>query len=79
MRALFADVMSQGERERLFMNIAGTWGDVPEFICERQLAEFKKVHEDYEAGERKAWEQVKAEGGYKPNAAPVTEETPQKA
>ena len=78
-RALFADVMSEEERQRLFMNIAGTWGDVPETICERQLAEFKKVHEDYEAGVRKAWEQVKAEGGYKPNAAPASEKTPQEA
>ena len=54
-----------------------TWVDVPEVICERQLGEFRKVHPDYEAGVRKAWEQVKADGGYKPNAQPISENTPQ--
>ena len=46
---------------------------------ENELEEFKKAHPDYEAGVRKAWEKVKAEGGYKPNAAPVTDDTPQAA
>ncbi|QYJ01055.1 catalase [Thalassovita mediterranea] len=76
-RVLFEKVLEDDEKERLFMNIAGTWGAVPEEICERQLAEFKKVHPDYEAGVRKAWEKVKADGDYKPNAAPVTDKTPQ--
>ena len=78
-RDLFVKVLEADEKERLFANIAGTWGSVPEVICERQLAEFKKVHPDYEAGVRKAWEKVKADGGYKPNAAPITEDTPQTA
>ena len=78
-RDLFVKVLEDDEKQRLFNNIAGTWGDVPEVICERQLAEFKKVHPDYEAGVRKAWEKVKADGGYKPNAAPISEDTPQVA
>ena len=76
-RVLFEKVLEPDEKERLFNNIAGTWADVPEVICERQLGEFRKVHPDYEAGVRKAWEQVKADGGYKPNAQPISENTPQ--
>ncbi|MEC5323330.1 catalase [Aurantimonas sp. A3-2-R12] len=76
-RELFVKVLEADEKERLFNNIAGTWADVPEIICERQLAEFQKVHPDYEAGVRRAWDKIKAEGGYKPNAAPISENTPQ--
>ena len=75
-RVLFEKVLEDDEKERLFDNIAGTWGDVPEVICERQLAEFKRVHPDYEAGVRAAWDKMKAEGGYVPNAAPITDDTP---
>ncbi|WP_411506542.1 catalase-related domain-containing protein, partial [Brucella anthropi] len=35
-------------------NIAAAMGGVPGFIVERQLAHFKLVHPDYEAGVRKA-------------------------
>ena len=76
-RDLFVKVLEDDEKERLFMNIAGTWGSVPEVICERALTEFGKVHPDYASGVRRAWEKVKADGGYKPNAAPVTDKTPQ--
>ncbi len=75
--ALFTKVLKNAEKKRLYMNIAGGWGSVPEAICERQLALFKKVHPDYESGVRQTWEKVKKEGNYKPNAAPITEETPQ--
>jgi catalase len=75
-RVLFERVLEPDEKERLFGNITATWADVPEVICERQLAEFKKVHPDYEAGVRRAWEKMKVEGGYKPNAAPVSERSP---
>jgi catalase len=33
------------------------WG-IPDFIAERQLAHFKKVHPDYEAGVRAALEHM---------------------
>jgi catalase len=69
-------VLEPDEKERQFSNITATWAEVPEVICERQLAEFKKVHPDYEAGVRRAWEKMKVEGGYKPNAAPVSERSP---
>jgi len=65
-RVLFEKILEDDEKERMFVSIAGTWADVPEIICERQLAEFKKVHPDYEAGVRKAWEAIKNAGGYNP-------------
>jgi len=75
-RVLYEDVLEDDEKQRLHTNIAGTWGDVPEAIIERQLVLFGKVHPDYEAGVRAAWEKMKTEGGYKPNAAPITGDTP---
>ncbi|MGQ0456872.1 MAG: catalase [Hyphomicrobium sp.] len=72
-RVLFERVLEADEKERLYLNIAGMWGGVPEFICERQLAHFKKVHPDYEAGVRRAWEKVKA------NAPSSALRTPQAA
>ena len=78
-RVLFEKVLTPDGRERLFSNIAATWGGVPDDICERQLAHFKRVHPDYEAGVRRAWMKSRAEGGYKPNAAPITERTSQEA
>lgn len=65
-RVLFERVLEADEKERLFSNIASTWEEVPEVICERQLAEFRKVHPAYEAGVRKAWEKIKADGRYNP-------------
>jgi hypothetical protein len=44
---------------------------------ERQLAEFKEVHPDQEADLCMAWDKVKADGGYKPNATPISDATPQ--
>jgi catalase len=38
----------------LFSNIANAMQDVPEFIVERQLGHFEKVHPDYAAGVRAA-------------------------
>lgn len=76
-RELFTKVLGDDEKQRLYKNIAGTWGEVPEEIIERQLAEFKKVHEDYEKGVRDAWNEIKQQDGYVPNAAPVSENTPQ--
>ena len=75
-RTFFQEVLDDSERERLFTNIAGTWGGVPEEICERQLAEFKKVHDDYEVGVRKMWQQMQADDSYAANAAPITPSTP---
>ncbi|GHA15969.1 catalase A [Devosia pacifica] len=63
-RALFEKVFDDAQRDRLFHNIAAAMGGVPEFIVERQLAHFKKVHPDYEAGIRQA---LKEQHGYEAN------------
>lgn len=52
-RALF-NLFDPGEKQRLFANIAQAMAGVPDFIVERQLALFDKVHADYGAGIRKA-------------------------
>ncbi len=52
-RALFA-LFDAGQRARLFANVAGAMAGVPDFIVERQLALFEKVHPDYAAGVRAA-------------------------
>jgi catalase len=54
-RALFA-LFDDGQRQRLFSNIATAMGGVPKFIVERQLALFDKVHPAYGAGVRWALE-----------------------
>ncbi|WP_113133213.1 catalase KatA [Hyphomicrobiales bacterium] len=52
-RALF-NLFDAGQKARLFSNIAAAMGGVPGMIVERQLAHFKLVHPDYEAGVRVA-------------------------
>jgi catalase len=52
-RALF-NLFDAGQKARLFSNIASAMKDVPEFIVERQLGQFEKVHPDYAAGVRAA-------------------------
>lgn len=52
-RALF-QLFGAGQRQRLFSNIAEAMQGVPEFIVERQLGHFEKVHPDYAAGVRQA-------------------------
>lgn len=52
-RALF-NLFDEGEKARLFGNIAAAMVGVPEQIVDRQLAEFAKVHPDYAAGVRSA-------------------------
>lgn len=56
-RALF-ELFDAGQRERLFANIAEAMAGVPQFIVDRQLAHFDKVHEAYGAGVRAALEHV---------------------
>lgn len=51
--ALF-NLFDEGEKSRLFSNISDAMQGVPKDIIERQLAHFKLVHPDYEAGVRKA-------------------------
>ncbi|MHC5307728.1 catalase [Bartonella sp. LJL80] len=51
--ALF-NLFSQDEKNRLFSNVADAMAGVPEFIIERQLGHFEKVHPDYAAGVRAA-------------------------
>jgi len=52
-RALF-NLFDKGQKVRLFSNIAEAMQAVPEFIVERQLGHFEKVHPDYAAGVRAA-------------------------
>ena len=48
-RALF-NLFDKGKRSRLFSNIAAAMQGVPDFIVERQLGLFQKVHPDYADG-----------------------------
>ncbi|PTM98349.1 catalase KatA [Mycoplana dimorpha] len=59
-RALF-NLFDAGQKARLFSNIAAAMAGVPGEIVERQLAHYKLVHPDYEAGVRAA---LKAAHGY---------------
>lgn len=52
-RALF-ELFDDGERQRLFSNIAAAMQGVPTEIAERQLALFDQVHPEYGAGVRAA-------------------------
>ena len=52
-RALF-NLFDDGQKARLFSNIAEAMQGVPHEIVERQLGHFEKVHPDYAAGVRKA-------------------------
>lgn len=51
--ALF-NLLNGEEKTRLFSNIADAMTGVPDFIIERQLGHFARVHPDYEAGVRSA-------------------------
>lgn len=55
-RALF-ELFDDAQKQRLFNNIAGAMAGVPDFILERQLGHFEKVHPDYAAGVREALKQ----------------------
>jgi catalase len=74
-RALF-NLFDEGQKRRLFSNIAAAMAGVPSGIIERQLALFDKVHPDYGNGVRKA---LKEAHGYEASAVPVTDNTPQQA
>jgi catalase len=52
-RALF-NLFDDGQKVRLFSNIAEAMQGVPPEIAERQLGHYEKVHPDYAAGVRKA-------------------------
>ena len=73
-RALF-NLFDQGEKDRLFANIAAAITGVPEEIFERQMVHFGRVHPDYEAGVRAAHAKL---AGREP-AISVTSDTPQQA
>lgn len=57
--ALF-NIFSAEEKSRLFSNIADAMQGVPDFIVERQLGHFEKVHPDYAAGVKAAIAHKKA-------------------
>lgn len=52
-RALF-ELFDDSQKQRLFSNIAAAMQGVPEFIVERQLGHFDRVHPDYGNGVRDA-------------------------
>ncbi|MFZ1078256.1 MAG: catalase, partial [Methylovirgula sp.] len=52
-RALFG-LFDQGQRQRLFLNLAEAMFDIPQEIIDRQIGHFQKVHPDYAAGVREA-------------------------
>ncbi|SDS98979.1 catalase [Halopseudomonas xinjiangensis] len=52
-RALF-ELFDEGQKQRLFSNIAAAMQGVPEFIVARQLGHFDKVHPEYGVGVREA-------------------------
>src|ERR1700730_3124026 len=55
-RALFNlfNLFYTGQKMRLFSNLADAMASLPDFVVERQLALFDKVHPDYGAGVRNA-------------------------
>jgi catalase len=56
-RALF-ERFDDGERSRLFQNVAAAMQGVPQFIVDRQLTLFDQVHEAYGRGVREALSQI---------------------
>jgi catalase len=50
------NLFDKEQKARLFTNVAEAMWGIPDFIAERQLAHFKKVHPEYEAGVRTALE-----------------------
>lgn len=52
-RALF-ELFDEGQRARLFSNIADAMAGVPDEIIQRQLVHFHRVHPDYASGVAKA-------------------------
>ena len=48
-RALFM-LFDNGQKQRLYANIAASMGGVPEYIIDRQLGLFAQIHPDYAAG-----------------------------
>lgn len=57
-RALF-NLFDEGQKSRLFANIAEAMQGVPQPVIDRQLGHFEKVHPDYAAGVREALEKMK--------------------
>ena len=74
-RALYLEVLDDGERGRLHENMAGAMAPVSTAVKERWLAVLGKVHPGYEAGVRHAL----ATGDHGDPALPVTDDTPLEA
>ena len=52
-RPLF-NLFDAGQKSRLFLNVAEAMFGIPDFITQRQLGHFEKVHPDYAKGVRDA-------------------------
>ncbi len=55
-------MFDDGQKRRLFSNVAEAMEGVPQFIVDRQLALFDQVHPDYGQGVRDAIEALAASG-----------------
>ena len=51
-------IFDEGQKQRLYMNIAGSMQGVPQEIIERQLVHFEKADPEYGTGVRQALEQL---------------------
>ena len=60
------ELFDEGEKSRLYSNVAEAMFGIPDYIIERQLGHFEKVHADYAAGVRAA---LDAMAGAQPQAA----------
>ncbi len=76
-RALF-NLFDRGQRSRLFSNIADAMQGVPDFIVDRQLEHFAKVHPDYAGGVRAALKEKGQVPSGKPDDGPNSMSEPKK-
>ena len=63
-------LFDEGQRQRLFDNIASAMAGIPAFIAERQFAHFDKADPAYGAGVRKAWAKHPVRDGDRNQAPP---------
>ena len=78
-RALYAEVLSDDERKRLHLNMARAMAPCSDSVKERWYAVLGKVSPDYEAGVRKAADDLEAGNIDDYPGIPVTDDTPVRA
>ncbi|SDJ37449.1 catalase [Salipiger marinus] len=75
-RALYAEVLDEGGRKRLHLNMARAMSPCSDSVKERWYAVLRRVHPEYEAGVRKAAEDLKSGTIDDYPGIPVTGDTP---